>query len=92
MAIGPPTLGPKPPLVIRPTARPVATSRTSAPSRAGARPSGLRPTSLRGGPPGPSWGTITSAPGKSRASRRRLGTVQPSTASAGVVVASMSWP
>ena len=90
MAIGPLTLGPNPPDVTTPMRSPDDDS-TSVPSRAGARPSGLMPTRLRlGAWASSSWMRL--APGKPPSLRRRFWIDQPSPASIGLVVSSMSCP
>src|SRR6056297_3979855 len=62
--IGPPSVGPKAPEVTVPIgAPPSASAKISVPSRIGARPSGRRPTRLRGAPFS-NWSRMTSAPGK----------------------------
>src|ERR687897_412638 len=70
MAIGPFTVGPKPPEVTWPTSRPSGVVMT-VPSRAGARPSGLMPTRTRAAPSLISRWT-RAAPGKPPSSRRRF--------------------
>ena len=74
MAIGALSEGPNPPLVTRPITAP-ASSAISAPSRAGAPSSTLKPTRTRLSSPSRSR-RIRSAPGKSRAFSRRLETAK----------------
>ena len=87
--MGRPSVGEGPPEVTLPMTLP-ASSVISAPSRAGA-PVTNRPTRLRFRPP-VSSSMIRAAPGKSRASLRRLFTAKFRPASIGEVVVSMSWP
>src|SRR5215207_7833481 len=61
MAMGPPAVGPNPPLVTTPMSW-SCVSRKRAPSRTGLRPSGRRPTRWRGGP-SRSWARTVAAPG-----------------------------
>ena len=90
MAMGPFTVGPKPPDVTTPTSRPSGVA-IGVPSRAGALPSGFNPTRTRAGPSASSR-RMRAAPGKPPSVRRRFWIVHVSPASTGEVVSSMSWP
>ena len=84
MAMGPFTVGPKPPDVTTPTSRPSGVA-IGVPSRAGALPSGFNPTRTRAGPSASSrW--IRAAPGKPPSVRRRFWIDHVSPASTGEVV------
>ena len=75
MAIGRRRCRPKPPEVTIPRAVPLGET-ISAPSRAGARPAGLRPTRVRHGPSASArW--MRAAPGKPPSRRRRFESTRP---------------